>query len=619
MGNEMQVNLSNDSVLSKTLIIISVALISLGVFTSVYMNFVDRSLWHDEAALAELFCRRSFSELGSRPFENLQSAPLGWLYFEKTLTVLWGQTGFVLRIGSILGFCLTVLFACFVVNQLSSNHFGLATSAFVANMHFLLVYSNMFKPYIWDCFCILLVILAFSLYKRKKMSVFTLTVIWMAVFWFSLPSCFFEAGLFLVELISMIIHREERKEKGWKLLKDPVIIVVGITLSFSIHYFHWMRGNVSGMQTIWASKAFPLIPTSHGEFMKMRTMFMDLFSKFFIKTGTRWVQTFVMIMYFASLVVGIIKKNKIVIGVHLSVFLGLFASYLHFYPMVDRLWCFFNPIAAILVGYALDGLLGFVIKNRKAVQLAVWLILSLGFFTNNAIQFLVNKDMIYWSGEEMDSNIAYIDNNIMHDELVYVNPGNAAAFQFKNGYDDTSIGGYYDNVIFGESRIDGLIFVELDEIEFDAVLFGGFAEKVSGKRGVYVPLSHYDRKQYLKFRDCMYLKGRGEVVSLEHNTPLFYYYKDINASKMAVYMERICLNNEDNTQTVRLHNEGKAFVNHRFEQSFFVNSLGSRYQLTGELAPGDYMDVVVAREEADSVSWWIENEYGVECSVTVAD
>lgn len=49
----------------------------MGAVTSIFMNFVDRSLWLDEAALAYSFSTRTFWNLWNGSLENVQSAPLG--------------------------------------------------------------------------------------------------------------------------------------------------------------------------------------------------------------------------------------------------------------------------------------------------------------------------------------------------------------------------------------------------------------------------------------------------------------------------------------------------------------------------------------------------------------
>lgn len=121
----------------------------MGAVTSIFMNFVDRSLWLDEAALAYSFSTRTFWNLWNGSLENIQFAPLGWLYFEKILAIIFGNTEFVVRIGSILGFVLTLILLWYLLKYCFHIKYPLGACAFYANMPFILKYSNVFKPYIW--------------------------------------------------------------------------------------------------------------------------------------------------------------------------------------------------------------------------------------------------------------------------------------------------------------------------------------------------------------------------------------------------------------------------------------------------------------------------------------
>jgi hypothetical protein len=57
----------------------------------------DRSQWRDEAALALNIVNRSFIGL-AQPLDGDQGAPLGFLFDEKLLTMLLGNTDYVLQI-----------------------------------------------------------------------------------------------------------------------------------------------------------------------------------------------------------------------------------------------------------------------------------------------------------------------------------------------------------------------------------------------------------------------------------------------------------------------------------------------------------------------------------------
>ena len=85
-----------------------------GVGVSIYMNLVNRSLWLDEAMLAYSFSKRSLFELTSAPLEWMQSAPVGWLYLLKIVTLIFGNTEIVLRSVSIFGLFLTLFLTYFI-------------------------------------------------------------------------------------------------------------------------------------------------------------------------------------------------------------------------------------------------------------------------------------------------------------------------------------------------------------------------------------------------------------------------------------------------------------------------------------------------------------------------
>lgn len=100
-------NWRQESAFRNLLKLLFLSITFLGAFTSIYMNVVNRSFWLDESLLAYSFSRRTIFNLWDGAFENAQ-APLGWLYAEKLLTVIFGNTEFVIRIGSVVGYLLTL-------------------------------------------------------------------------------------------------------------------------------------------------------------------------------------------------------------------------------------------------------------------------------------------------------------------------------------------------------------------------------------------------------------------------------------------------------------------------------------------------------------------------------
>lgn len=83
---------------------ICLVIVFLGVAVSIRMNLVGRALWYDESALAFSFCQRSFSELTATELDYVQSAPVGWLYLLKIISLIFGTSTYVLRMPSIVAY-----------------------------------------------------------------------------------------------------------------------------------------------------------------------------------------------------------------------------------------------------------------------------------------------------------------------------------------------------------------------------------------------------------------------------------------------------------------------------------------------------------------------------------
>ena len=106
---------------------------------SVWKGRVLKKAWRPSP-----FSTRSFWKLGDGSFENGQIAPLGWLYMEKALTLLFGNTEFVLRMGSVIGLVFSLFLIYYLMKYCFVVKYPLAACAFYANMPFILKYSNVF-------------------------------------------------------------------------------------------------------------------------------------------------------------------------------------------------------------------------------------------------------------------------------------------------------------------------------------------------------------------------------------------------------------------------------------------------------------------------------------------
>lgn len=167
-----------------------------------------------------------------------------------------------------------------------------------------------------------------------------------------------------------------------------------------------------------------------------------------------WQNIFLLCMVIAF-VTAIVRKNRILIGCYIGILVTCFGSYINMFPVQDRLWCFFYSIIVLLGFVGLDELLkmDMLKKNTKVWEGVIGIFILLMVFSNNGIKTYLDRENVYWKGEELNNEIEWLAENITEDEMVYVYIGSINGFQYKNGYDNNSIGGYENNVIWGATPL----------------------------------------------------------------------------------------------------------------------------------------------------------------------
>ena len=133
----------------------------ISVFCSIRMNIVGRTLWLDEAMLAISLNKRSLFTMFLSPLEWNQSAPVGYLACVKIIISIFGNSEAAFRTFSILAFVGVLIVFYVLCKKVLNVKFPMLCTAGIANIAFLLEYSNMLKPYICDALCVLLVLLIY--------------------------------------------------------------------------------------------------------------------------------------------------------------------------------------------------------------------------------------------------------------------------------------------------------------------------------------------------------------------------------------------------------------------------------------------------------------------------
>ena len=499
-------NLSTEQkIIEGVSLLISIA----GIVTSIKMNLVGHSLWYDEAALAYSFCTRGLGGLTGSGLELVQSAPVGWLYLEKVFVEIAGNTDFNLRILSVVFYILMLLEICYVMKAICKAYYVFPAVSFVATIPLLLQYSNVFKPYIADAFFCLGVIILYDLYKRGKINVYVLALLWVIVIWFSSPGCFIIGGCILTDFIFEVVARKKRNI--FDIIKVALIVLAG----FVVYYIYWLSKVDIGMSGWWQDSSFPLIPTSLEDLIRAKDLLHTLFKEFY---RFEWL---VLIFLIVALIYAIYKKDRIIIAIYLSLFLALFASFIGMYPINRRLWVFAYPLITVVIFSFINSCLASNKERITRVIAGVFvIILSLG---NSGIYYYWDEQHVYWPGYEVKGEVEYLEDIIKADDKVYVLSCAAPMFLYYNDYDEEKLTGRSNRVLVGrESFSDKTILNQDSHIdhssEYDYIL---------GSVKCYIVASDSwdDEAQYGKLFDRLQNEGELEIVYNKYDTPLLLFKK----------------------------------------------------------------------------------------------
>lgn len=547
-----------------------------GIYTSLFMNSVNRSLWIDEAFLASSFSKRSFWGIFiDGEFEYLQSAPLGWLWLVKILTILFGNTPYVLRTGSVLGFILILIFLTLIQLLFYESKFPFAAAAILSNVPVVLQYSNMFKPYITDGTVVLAITLVYGLWRKEKIDWKLLTFLWMCMIWFSQTACFMIGGFLLCELLFSCLHKEK------KAILQTIIIGLLVVLSFSIYFFVWIRRmtSVTGMQNYWNSFFFPF-PKSVSDLKYGLQLINSIFRRF--------DHAYMIVLAFSvsGVVLSVLEKDRILISLFFGTAIAVFASLIHMYPIIDRLWCFSYPVFTLIACITLEK----IAQRRRVFEFITAFVLVIVAINNTGFETYSRASNVYMYNQELQMEIDYLFDHMKKDDKVYVYSFSKPGFEYINGYDNKSFGKGTNNVIIGDADFDWTF-------QFD---YKSEIEKILSNSNMWIVSSHTDdvfsKRMLSKLVDAMHENGYLELVYNPYGTPLWYYSKSLDDVKkhFTMSIQNVISGDRWNEAVIRIKNDGEAYINNPYENIYIIEkNTGTVYPIDGLIAPGEERDITV--------------------------
>jgi hypothetical protein len=252
---------------ARTMRAVSIAVLVLGGALRLRQYLANRSLWLDELTLSSNIINRSYGEL-LRRLNFRQGAPVGWLYAEKTATVLFGTSERSLRlVPCVLSIASLGLF--YLLTRRWLGRFGqvVACTLFAFSPP-LISYAAQVKQYGTDVFFVLVVLLLSTLVDDEPTT--RRIVLWATLStiatWCSHAALIALAACGLVLLIRIGL-RARAAPNPRKALRPMIAASLVFALSFALEYVVNLRGISRDRVLVayWRRGSPPLPFTFHGD------------------------------------------------------------------------------------------------------------------------------------------------------------------------------------------------------------------------------------------------------------------------------------------------------------------------------------------------------------------
>jgi hypothetical protein len=317
-----------------------------------------RSLWLDEAMLADGVVSRSAGELLTRPLPGHQVAPIGTVLLMHASTRAIGATDWAIRlVPFVAGIALVVLAADLATSMLRSAAARACLLGLVAGAPALVYYSAEAKPYVIDATATLaLLTVAVSYRQGLRRAVLT----GMVAPWLSQTALFAMAAVGAVRLGDACRERPDSRE-----LRGVLGMLAAWLVSAAAATMVTMR-SVEGNQTMaryWRG-AFAPSPFAATGLDWYRGLVNDLVAMTFVRAGpagvapglawSPWLDIALPLGAVAGLLALLLMHTRLALAVALTLAVALVASAVGGYPLSGRLLLFAVPLVLVMLAGLVD-------------------------------------------------------------------------------------------------------------------------------------------------------------------------------------------------------------------------------------------------------------------------
>jgi hypothetical protein len=421
-----------------------IVIVLAAVAVSAIMLFFPRSLWWDEAALADNIVVRDLQNLLGTPLDNGQTAPALYLVAVKLSGVAFGYTETSLRLVSFLAFLwmLLMIFLLLRDSFRTDRLFVWTGVAIAATLSIFLRYSTELKQYMVETAAVMTVVYAFRRYWNKHFNISILSLLYIILIFLSNNVIFFIASSYIAIIIFKIKTR--------KISEATSVAAHGAVVAtvFAIYYLLWLSvvANSDYMQNYWDSSAFRFAPVDLDGFCRNELLLINLFKEM---NPAVIVRLLIIALSVAGFLVSLRRGSWISATVGLAFAFFFIASHFYLAPIACRLCLFFYVFAIIYIVVFLE-------FCASALKRFVWAkyafaTIAIALFFNN-INFINNIHYVY-PDDNTKPLLKYVREHIREDETLYSYLCSNHAVRFDTGYSD-HIGASRREIIYGQNIYD---------------------------------------------------------------------------------------------------------------------------------------------------------------------
>lgn len=398
---------------------LTILILTAGIMLRLRAYFAGRSLWFDEAMLAINIAERDFSGL-LQVLDYNQGAPIGFLWAEKLLIVLFGNRDYILRLFPLAAGIVSL----FLFHKLCVQLFGrfspfpLACFAFAER---LIYYSSEVKQYSVDVAFALGLLVAFQSILaensgRKELAHFT--AIGAVGVWFSHPAVFICAAAGLVLAGRAVIRKE------WETFGLFAVIGVGWGINFGLLYAISLRFLVGNQAFVdyWGVAFMPFPPWTEPDWF-ITTSKLLMVQLLRIDTIPGILAVLIGIPAF------LLKKPAPGIALIGTLGLVLAASAANLYPIKGRMMLFSIPIFILFASESFCLIYSWCLRvNVSLARLVTAAAILAAFFspTASAVRNFLKPDL----GEHTRPVLQYLRENRLPMDVIYVYYGATPAVRY---------------------------------------------------------------------------------------------------------------------------------------------------------------------------------------------